>query len=470
MENKKLGIIIASVAVALFVIVAFIFMYEPARNVFIKPQAVVQHQEVTGDLPVLECNYKNGKEAYKDAITKKDVNLCDCVGEEELKNTCKTASMNVMFYDQALKQLDKTLCEKISSDIQKDACHKVVQNSINQFEKENPQYLADTYSNSHNEKAIGEYEKLTEIDKKNIDNYIRLALAYAEKGLNEQEQGNDQTPFVDKAFEAIEEAKKIDNRNSEVYRVEGYINEIKPDYTQAIIMYDKALEIDKNNIAAHTGKGHTYRIIGVLEGAVEEFNVAATLDNDKTNIVIYTNLCNLEYSRSQYEEAIKNCKIVLQMENADPVFQSEAYQIMSKIFTDKKDLQQAKNYLLQAKTITPNDPNLFVAFSELNFVEGKYKEAEENAKKAIELSPTKAVSYLKLAYALYMQEKYSEAIKKSQKGITLVKNDVSLLSSIKQAAERDLNYVIANSYRKLGDIQKEQEYNQIAEDVFKNNN
>ena len=85
MENKKLGIIIASVAVVLFVIVAFIFMYEPARNVFTKPP-VVEQEEITGDLPVLECDYENNQEVYKDAITKKDVNLCECVTEENKIN------------------------------------------------------------------------------------------------------------------------------------------------------------------------------------------------------------------------------------------------------------------------------------------------------------------------------------------------------------------------------------------------
>ncbi|XLQ19870.1 MAG: tetratricopeptide repeat protein [Candidatus Moraniibacteriota bacterium] len=472
MQNKKQATIIASIAIILFAATAFVFLYEPARNAIIKNNQIeqVELDEVTGDLPVLECKYENDQKSYKYAIETKDINSCDCIKKEVLKEKCKSATMDASFYERALNQLDESLCDSINSEIQKDACHQVVKSSIEKMEVNNPQYLANIYSKAHNEKAIIEYEKLTETDKENINNYISLALSYAEKGLTQQEQGNNQTPYVDKAFEAIENAKKIDDKNSEVYRVEGYINEIKPDYTQAMLMYDKALEIDNSNMSAHTGKGHTYRIMGVLEGAVEEFNTAAKLDGNRTNIVIYTNLCNLEYSRSNYEEAIKNCKIVTQMDNADPVFQSEAYQIMASIFIDKKDPQQAKNYLLKAKTITPNDPNLYVAFSEFNFTQENYKEAENDANKAIELSPTKAVSYLKLSYALYMQEKYNEAIEEAQKGIALVKEDVSLLTASKPATERDLNYAIANSYRQLGNTQKEKEYNQKAEDAFENGN
>ena len=97
MENKKTAIILSAIAILLFVVVAFIFLYEPARNVFIKPEITKQTEEITGELPVLECNYNSDKDAYKDAITKKDVNLCECVVENDLKDTCKTASMNVMF-------------------------------------------------------------------------------------------------------------------------------------------------------------------------------------------------------------------------------------------------------------------------------------------------------------------------------------------------------------------------------------
>ena len=82
MENKKTAIILSSVAVLLFVVVAFIFLYEPARNVFVKPEIVKQSNEVTGDLPVLECDYVNDQEVFSDAREKKDVNLCSCITQE----------------------------------------------------------------------------------------------------------------------------------------------------------------------------------------------------------------------------------------------------------------------------------------------------------------------------------------------------------------------------------------------------
>lgn len=465
MENKKTAVIVVIFAVVVFVFVAFFFLYKPSKEMAGDVPVV---EEVTGKLPELVCDYENDQDAYKDAITSKNVNQCECVEDEKLKDTCKSASMDVMFYDRALAQLDPSLCEKINSEIQRGACEKVVTSSIEQLEKQDPQYLANVYATTHNEKAIEQLEKITAEDQETVDNFVSLALAYAEKGLKEQEQGRDQTPYVNKAFEAIESAKVIDENNAAVHRAEGYVNEIKPDFNAALALYTKTIELDENNILAYAGRGHVYRILGVLEGAVEDFEKAAELDVNRAHVFVYTNLCNLEYSRGNTEEAVKNCKIVVSQDNVDPVFQSETAQILGLLYMDEGDYAQANSSLLTAKTLTPDDPNLYVTFSKLGIYEGDYVGSETDAQKAIDISPTKAVSYLALSHALYMQEKYSDAIIAAETGIELVADDVSLLTPSKPAVERDLNYSIANSYRHLGDVEKQKEYEQRGKEVFEN--
>lgn len=465
MQNKKTAFAIASFAIIAFVVVALFSLYDPIKERFVQ-QSAPSADQVTGDLPVLVCDYDNDQAAYKDAISSRSVAQCECIEDTKLKDTCKSASMDVMFYDRALSHLDMDLCKKINSEIQRSSCEKVVTSSIDQFEKQDPQYLADMYAATHNERAIDQFEQLIAEDQVNINNYISLALAYAEKGLNEQEQGRDQAMYVTKAFEAIEAAKVIDDKNSEVYRAEAYINEIKPDYDAALRLYTKAIDLDENNVLAYAGRGHVYRILSILEGAVADFQKAAELDVNRSSVFIYTNLCNLEYSRSHDEDAIKNCKIVVGQDNVDPVFQSEAHQIMAMIYMKNNDLAQARSALLTAKTLTPNDPNLYVTAAKLSMFEGNYIDSEVQARKAIELSPTKAASYLALSHALYMQEKFNDAIVAAEKGITLVADDVSLLAPSKPAFERDLYYAIANSYRQLGDIKKQNDYEQRGKEVF----
>jgi tetratricopeptide (TPR) repeat protein len=466
MHNKKQAIILTIIAIVSFTAVATFFLYKPITQKLTPQETSLQ--QPTGDLPELICNYASDQEAYTFAIEQPDVNVCACIKDTERQNTCTTVAMDNTFFTNGITTLDAGLCDRISTQEQKNACLSLITSKTEQLQQQDPQYLARILAATHNEGSITVLEDIIQNDNTNIDNYVSLALAYAEKGLNEQEKGNDHMSYVQKAFTVIEQAKAIDPNNAELYRAEAYVNEIKPDYSTALLLYDKAIERDPNNILAYAGRGHTGRMMGMLEQAVTDLTKAAELDTKNEHISIYTNLCNLEYSRSHNEDAIKNCKIVTQQQNVDPVFQSEAYQIMARIFMDNKDLTQAKSYLLTAKTRTPNDPNLYVTLARLNLFEKNYTESENNAKKAIELTPTKATAYLALANALYMQENYQQAIDTAQKGITLVQDDVSLLAPNKPAIERDLTYMIAHSYRNLGDTQKQKEYEQKAETVFTN--
>lgn len=466
MQNKKIVL-----TVFLFISVfALTYLFLAGKLFNKKTKSDVAEKEIAKmDLPKVKCDFGSEQEAYNDANRNNNLDACNCINDDRMKDMCITSAMDTSLYSRALDNLNDDFCDNIKSQPNKNSCYSVVKNSINKLKKENPQRLADIYSRSHNEESINLYEKITESDQQNIDNFIYLALAYAEKGLKEQEQGRGQSSYVVKAFETIEKAKKINGNSSEVYRVEAYINEIKPDFGMAIKLYDRAIEIDNNNILAHSGRGHANRMMGLLDNAVRDFSRAAELDAKKENVFIYTNLCNLEFSRSHNDDAIKNCKIVASKDGADPVFQSEAHQIMAMIFMQGGDNNQAKTNVLKAKTLTPNDPNLFVTWARLNIFEKKYEESEANAKKAIELSPTKAAGYLALSYALYMEEKYEDSISAAQKGIALVKDDVSLLTPSKLAMERELTYSIVNNYRQLGDTVRQQEYENRVGNIFNNN-
>lgn len=455
MKNKKTIVVITCFFIAVFILTYVLILQ---KNRAIKKNEL--------NLPALICDDKNDQEIYSSTIEKQDIAQCSCIKNEELKNVCQTSISDVSLYNQALSGLDESFCHNISSEISKEACFSVVKDSVSQLEEKNPEYLANIYASNHNEKAIDIYEKKIKEGDSEVTSFINLAMAYAEKGLREQEQGRSQTVYVDKALAVIENAKSKNQNNSEIFRVEAYINEIKPDYDQSLKLYDKAIELDNKNILAYIGKGHVSRMKGMLEDAVLQFDKAAEFDVEKKYIQIYVNLCNLESSRSNFEKAINNCRIITEKKGIDPVFQSEAYQIMAGIFMRNNDNIQSRNYLLTAKSLTPNDSNLYVVFAKLNMYEKKYIESEINAKKAIEISPTKSSSYLALARALYMQEKYQDSIEAAEKGVGLTKEDVSLLISGKSVIEKEFNYVIANSYSRLGDKNKQEEYEKRASQII----
>ena len=465
MENKKIitllmivgGLIILVSAIILIVIV---IVKKPVSNLN------VQQQKESDVKSVVEvCDYKDDQQAYRSSVDNKSMESCACIKDEYLNVACLDVVGDLMLYEEALRQVNSVLCDNIKDEGRKNACMEVVQSKVDYLQTKDPQALADMQAFSHNENAISTLEKLIEVDDKNIDNLIKLALVYAEKGLNEQGQGRDQGVYVQKALDLVERAKKIDKNNSNVYRVEGYVYEVKPDIIGAIQSYNKAIELNKNNVEAYAGRGHANRILGVLDKAIDDFNEAAKLNKESNNIFIYTNLCTLYKSKGDTGEALKKCKIVINSNDVDPILKSEAYQVLGNIYTEMKEYKLAKSQLFQARILTPNSANLYIELSKLDIYQGQYKLAEQNARKAQELTPQKAYASLALAHALYMQEKYEEAIKIAEEGVKLVDGDVSLLMFNKSSTKKDLYYSIANCYRELGDIQNQKKYELIAEET-----
>lgn len=409
------------------------------------------------------------KKAYAKAIESYNIDICDQIVNQASKDNCKKMVFNVSLYHQAIKQYNPEICKEIQEAEIKEACIKVAESGVSYLKENDPQALARVYSNSHNAQAIQQYEKLLETEPNNVINLLALALAYAEAGLKEQEQGKNQLPNVEKALAAVEKAKKLEPNNPEVYRAEGYVYEVKPDLGKSLASYSKAIELDPKNILAYVGRGHANNLLGAVEKALEDFNKAAELDVKKENIFVYANLCRLESSKSDtLDKAIEHCQTAAAIKTDDTVFKSEVYQMLANVYKQKKNYSNAKNYLLKAKALAPNDPNVYVALANLGIATEKYSEAQMDAQKAIAISSTKAVAYQALSYALYKQEKYSEAIDAANKGLDLVDKDVSLLAPKKKAFKKDLYYTLANIYNRMGDQTNEMKYKELGDKALSN--
>ncbi len=459
LEKHKHTIAIVSVGIATFL--AGIFFYYKTVLYFNSIDTVVSTVETLPDELVKSknlCTFQDDGEAYSMAREKADLAYCDCIESVEMKETCLYRVQDVMTYNTALKQMNPSMCNEIKETVFKDSCSKVLASSVKHFEKENPQYLADVYAVAHSDEAILQYESLLEKEPNNVLNLISLSLSYAEKGLREQEQGRDQTPFVEKALATIEKAKTLDEKNPEVFRVMAYAYEIQPDYAKSQAMYNQALDLKPDNILALVGRGHVKRMMGILEGALEDFKRAAVLDTQKEHENIYTNICNLEFSKGNRTEAVKNCLLVTEKMSADPFYKSEAHQILATIYLENGEVELAQTNTLKAKILTPNDPNVYITSAKINIIEKKFEESEVNARTAIELAPTKAGAYLSLSQAEYMQDKFEDAIQTAEKGLDLVDNDVSLLNPSKGMMKKFLLSTISFCYRELGNVEKQKEY------------
>ena len=456
-----LGIVALLLLVGLMVYILVFVKNKQNINSSLNKQQAIQQEDDERNVEV-QCSKFDDQSAYKNAMENKSLNYCECVKDTQTKEVCFSVVKDLSIYDQALAQANPQLCENIKENTRREACVEVAQTKIDYLKKQDPQTLADIQFLSHNEQVIDTLEDMLKTDDKNIKNLTQLALAYAEKGLKEQEQGGDQSVEVQKAIQIIEKAKKLNPNNSEVYRVEGYIYEIKPDISKSILSYGKAIKLNPQDANAYAGRGHANRILGALNKALEDFEKARELDKDRQNIFIYTNLCTLYKSKGEVDNALKNCFIVAKAEGVDPVFQSESYQVLGSIYMEKGQYDKSEMYLSRASVLTPNDANLYIEISKLNIKQKQYEMAVENANKAIALSPKKAVAFLMLSQALYMQNKFQDAINASQKGLGVVDGDVSLLVSGKNSVKQNLYNSIADCYRALNNTEKEQEFRILA--------
>ncbi|HBI16980.1 MAG: TPR Domain containing protein [Candidatus Moranbacteria bacterium GW2011_GWF2_34_56] len=464
MQNKKL----LAIFVIAFFTVSFGLLYFFVVNKMTDKSGLKNNKPVNSEK--LTCQYASDDEAYVEATKKPDIAICDCIKDKEKINSCREMAMNNELYSQAIGQYDPKICENISVDEIRKSCLSATSDAVSYMKKNDPLRLANIYKNVHSENAIAEFEGLVSSDSENIENFFSLAMAYAEKGLSEQQQGRERSQYLDKAFETINKAKEIDLNNSEVYRIEAYIYEIKPDLDKALEMYDKSIKLDNNNILAYIGRAHANEMKGALHLALDDLKKAAELDKDKKEISIYSRLCNLESSRTDLiGEAKRNCEIVIGLESIDVISKSLAYQVLGDIYVDDKKLDEATSYFLKAKAMTPNDASIYVSMAKLRMLQLNYIEAEKQIEKAIDINPTKSSSYLVLAKALIMQKKYDEAIAVANKGLSLVDEDVSLLESNKAALKRDLYYIISATYNERGDKDNEMKFEEMGNNVMKSN-
>ncbi len=469
-QNKKYFAIVSVVAV-IIVITAAVFLW----FFFYKGGTVgnknLTDKNVSSEKSILSgfsCDLDGDAAYLGEAVKKPEIGYCTCIKDEAVEESCKKSVTDIVSYNNAIDNYDISICENIFDPAIKEACLNIVKSGIDYLEKTDPGYLAEKYMDSHDTgKAIELLERLIQQNPNEITNLIFLSLSYAEKGLEEQASGRTQGVYVEKALATISKAKTIDPNNSEIYRAEGYIYEVKPDLDLSIQSYDKAIELDPINISAYVGRGHVKNIYGILEEALKDFEKAASLDKGKRNIAIYQNLCRLQMNRSDLlSKAVENCQIAANAGSGDSVYKSEAYQMLSSVYVRQKDFSNAEANLLKAKALTPENDNLYVSFAKLELAQEKYPEAKAYAQKAINISSSKSTAYYLLAYSLYRQEKFDEAIAKAEKGLLLVDSDVSLLISDKPSVKKNLYYTLANIYNRKGDTANEEKYKKLGDDAL----
>jgi tetratricopeptide (TPR) repeat protein len=290
-------------------------------------------------------------------------------------------------------------------------------------------------------KAIASYQKAVDLDKDNLD---------AMRGLAQNLMNDSQYDEALQQYKQIVDSDPQDPqsymRMAEIYRRTGHFNEALDSLKKADTYVQDSLEIPYNMAVIYQAQGKFDEAINLLQGLIqktEKPNNNYTSSESNNRSVFLERLGNIYRDNDKTQLAVDTFRkmLVLGDDNA-----SRAYQEIIETYRDDKQWQQATDTakeavqklpndrtlklvyagqladsgqadeaLAQAKSLlkgTPDDREVYVALGQMYSRLKRWKEAEENLDKALEMSTKQDdKDYVKflLASAYERQKKYEPA-------------------------------------------------------------
>ncbi|MEI0566033.1 tetratricopeptide repeat protein [Brachyspira pulli] len=250
---------------------------------------------------------------------------------------------------------------------------------LNPNYKEADKALTDTKNNLDIHNFINNYSLIENDLYKDSGYYFNKACNFYYKG-----KCKEAIVYYNKAIE-------LDPNNSAAYNNRGNAKKDLVQYEEALKDYNKAIELDPNNSAAYYNRGSLKINLEEYKEAIKDFNKAIELDHNY--LYAYNNRGNVKYKLGQYEEAIKDYNRAIELDNNDSI----AY--------------------------------YNIGLSKANL--GQYEEAIKNYNKAIELEPNFSMTYNNRGVAKENLKKYEEALKDYEKALELDPNNDIARENIK---------------------------------------
>lgn len=206
--------------------------------------------------------------------------------------------------------------------------------------------------------------------------------------------------FASASFSPVDDADELVKAGYELYQ--------QKKYDEAIVKFQKALELKPNDFRPHAFLGFAYMAQWKLKSASESFARAIELKPD--NKLLYVNKAQADIWRNERAEAAATCRKAIEI---DPSFAQAHLMLGEALQYDEKHLDEAEAAFRAA---VKADPKLFSAYVSLgkfllyNKKVGKdEKGAEENFRKALETDSKKMAGRFELGRLMVKQNRLKEA-------------------------------------------------------------
>ena len=192
------------------------------------------------------------------------------------------------------------------------------------------------------------------------------------------------------ALELLVRARKLDPGNPDILFLMAQLSMKQSFFEDAIEILNEGLKIDPRRANFHAALGESYFTIGKVDKALEEFKTLISLDPSPRSYV-FMGLCYRHLG--QYREAKRYFKQSLSADrnNIPALFN------MGFIARKEGDAPQSEQYLQRALQLDRDYPDALFEFAGLSMDQKKYAEALPLLRHFVQVNPSSAEGYYKLA-------------------------------------------------------------------------
>lgn len=307
------------------------------------------------------------------------------------------------------------------------------------------------------EEAIKEFQRAIVLEPKNPYHYYCLGDIYQALGR------------YDEAIASFQECIKLNPRDEDPSHRLGhlYFDQLK-DYERATESFRRAIEGSPKGAYLYNDLGVSLAASGYSDEALAAFKQAKDLDSEMREPYIALGMAYLNLKR--YDDALSTFQEMIKLEPQNDA----ALTAIGKIFQHKKQPEQSIEFYLKAIEYDKTDADCAEDYASLgsSYVElGRFTDAIDAYRRAIERNPTKASFCISLGSVLESVERREEAISVYTKATEIAPNDPNsyhglghclqnagrtpeALQAFQRASELDpkaaaLHNDVGNSYRML---------------------
>ena len=246
--------------------------------------------------------------------------------------------------------------------------------------------LVDTEIKNLNSK-LNKINKLANIKENAKGKLVTDSDDYYNRGIEKRKLGLYKEAILD-----YDKAINLDPNNSAVYNSRGIAKANLKLYKEAILDYDKAIELDPNNSEDYYNRAIAKDDLGLYKEAILDYDNAINLDPNDSDA--YYNRGIAKANLKLYKEAILDYDKAIELYPND----SDSYYNRG---IEKANLKQYKEAILDYDKAIELDPNdydsdayyAYCSRGEAKYSLGLYKEAIQDYDNAIELYPNNPLAY-----------------------------------------------------------------------------